>query len=286
MTNKQIFFNFLFLFKQTFPKQINYSTAPSELVKASKSGANKNVGLIVLNRPKALNALNKDLMSGICKTLDTFEEDKSIGTIVITGSEKAFSVGGDLKEMQNLTYSDCIKMDLLFNWARISKTRKPLIAAVNGWAIGGGMEIAMMCDIIYAGDKAKFKLPEVQIGTIPGAGGTQRLVRSVGKAKAMQMILTGEEISAEEAERMGLVAKIFPAGSLVEECLKIGEKIASFSNLIVGIAKDAVNSAYETTLNQGIIYEKKAFHGTFATRDRLEGMSAFIEKRKPVFKNE
>ncbi|XP_066600816.1 probable enoyl-CoA hydratase, mitochondrial [Prorops nasuta] len=263
------------------------SQAPSyEFIKVEKAGEKKNVGLITLNRPKALNALCDKLVTEINDALKSFDKDETVGAIVLTGSEKAFAAGADIKEMANNTFSQNIQGQFLVGWDGVSRTTKPVIAAVNGYALGGGCEVAMMCDIIYAGDKARFAQPEVTIGTIPGAGGTQRLTRAVGKSKAMEIVLTGNQITAEEAEKAGLVSKVFPADKVVDEAIKLGEKISSHSQLTVAMAKDAVNTAYETTLQQGLNYEKKMFWGTFATADQKEGMSAFAEKRKPNFKNE
>lgn len=263
-----------------------YSAASYEYIKVDKVGANKNVGLITLNRPKALNALCNGLMIEVSKIINEFDNDDSIGAIIITGSEKAFAAGADIKEMQNNTYSKCIRSNFLMKWNAVAEARKPVIAAVNGYALGGGCEVAMMCDIIYAGDKAKFGQPEILLGTIPGAGGTQRLPRYVGKSKAMEMVLTGDQITAAEAEKMGLVSKVFPADKLVEEAIKLGEKIAKNSPLIVSMCKEAVHTAFETTLTEGLHFEKRAFHGTFATKDRQEGMTAFVEKRPAKFTNE
>jgi len=257
-----------------------------EFIKVSTAGAKNNVGVITLNRPKALNALCNGLMLEVSKALDTMENDNKIGAIVITGSEKAFAAGADIKEMQNNTFSQCVKGNFLEHWNRVSKTYKPVIAAVNGYALGGGCELAMMCDIIYAGENAKFGQPEILIGTIPGAGGTQRLPRSVGKSKAMEMALTGAQVPAQEAEKMGLVSKVFPVDKLLEETIKLGEKIAGNSQLITKLCKESVNIAFETTLAEGLHFEKRMFHGTFATQDRKEGMTAFVEKRAPNFTNE
>ncbi|KAF7265810.1 hypothetical protein GWI33_020884 [Rhynchophorus ferrugineus] len=257
-----------------------------EFIKTSTVGSKNNVGVITLNRPKALNALCNGLMLEVAKALDGFESDSNIGAIVITGSEKAFAAGADIKEMQNNTYSHCIRTSFLEHWNRVSKTAKPVLAAVNGYALGGGCELAMMCDIIYAGENAKFGQPEILIGTIPGAGGTQRLPRYVGKSKAMEIALTGCQIPAQEAEKMGLVARVFPVDKLLDEVVKVGEKIASNSPLITRMCKESVNVAFETTLAEGLHFEKRMFHGTFATKDRLEGMTAFVEKRPPNFTNE
>ncbi|KAM0729243.1 putative enoyl-CoA hydratase, mitochondrial [Formica fusca] len=259
----------------------NYECIKTEIV-----GEKKNVGLITLNRPKALNALCAELINEMNHALEHFSTDSSIGAIVITGSEKAFAAGADIKEMKDKSYATNLKENFIANWDNISKNKKPVIAAVNGYALGGGNELAMMCDIIYAGDKARFGQPEIAIGTIPGAGGTQRLPRIIGKSKAMEIVLTGNMITAEEAERSGLVSKVFPADKVVGEAVKLGEKIASHSQLIVSLAKESVNAAYETTLQQGLQFEKKLFHSTFSLADRKEGMAAFLEKRPPKFTNE
>ncbi|KAK9883083.1 hypothetical protein WA026_001285 [Henosepilachna vigintioctopunctata] len=267
-------------------KFYSVNAANYEFIKVEKKGANNNVGLITLNRPKALNALCNQLMTEVGQAVEAFDKDKDVGAVIITGSEKAFAAGADIKEMENNSYAQCVSGGFLDHWNKLTKAFKPIIAAVNGYALGGGCELAMMCDIIYAGEKARFGQPEILIGTIPGAGGTQRLPRYVGKSKAMEIVLTGNQITAIEAEKMGLVSKVFPVETVVEEAIKLGEKIASNSHLINGICKESVNAAYETTLNQGLKFEKKAFYGTFATQDRKEGMSAFIEKRKANFKNE
>jgi len=257
-----------------------------EFIKISTAGAKNNVGIITLNRPKVLNALCNGLMVEVSQALDSFETNQDIGAIIITGSEKAFAEGADIKEMQNNTFAQCISGSFLEQWNKVSKTLKPIIAAVNGYALGGGCEVAMMCDIIYAGENAKFAQPEILIGTIPGAGGTQRLPRYVGKSKAMEMALTGVQVTAQEAEKMGLVARVFPVDKLLEETIKLGEKIASNSQLITRLCKESVNIAFETSLAEGLHFEKRLFHATFATKDRKEGMSAFIEKRAPNFSNE
>jgi enoyl-CoA hydratase len=272
--------------KIVFNRYCSAVTTKFEFIKAEVTGEKKNVALITLNRPKALNALCKGLMDEVSQALDSFEANPQIGAIVITGSEKSFAAGADIKEMQNNTYSKCITENFLANWNRVARTQKPVIAAVNGYALGGGCELAMMCDIIYAGEKAKFGQPEILIGTIPGAGGTQRLTRVVGKSKAMEMCLTGNMITAQEAEQSGLVARVYPADKLLEETVKIAEKISANSPLIVQLCKEAVNTAYETTLAEGLKFEKRTFHATFATKDRKEGMTAFIEKRAPNFTSE
>ncbi|XP_076831436.1 enoyl-CoA hydratase, mitochondrial [Brachyhypopomus gauderio] len=250
-----------------------------------KKGEKKNVGFIQLNRPKALNALCDGLMLEVGKALDAFEEDSEVGAVVITGSDRAFAAGADIKEMQNRSFQECYGGNFLAHWNKVSTVKKPVIAAVNGFALGGGCELAMMCDIIYAGEKAQFGQPEILLGTIPGAGGTQRLTRAVGKSLAMEMVLTGDRISAEEAKQAGLVSKVFPVEQLVSEAVKCGEKIASNSKLVSAMAKEAVNAAYELTLAEGSRLEKRLFHATFATEDRKEGMTAFVEKRKAAFKD-
>ncbi len=245
-----------------------------------------NVGLITLNRPKALNALSAGLVSDVGAALDAFEEDDNIRAVVLTGSEKAFAAGADIKEMVGFDYMEAYLKDFItVGWERVTKCRKPVIAAVAGYALGGGCELAMMCDFIIAADTAKFGQPEINLGTIPGAGGTQRLTRFVGKSKAMDMVLTARNMDAQEAERAGLVSRIVPAADLVDEAVKAAQKIADLSMPIVMIAKEAVNRAYETTLAEGVHYERRVFHSTFATEDRKEGMTAFIEKRKPNFKH-
>ncbi|XP_052740457.1 probable enoyl-CoA hydratase, mitochondrial [Bicyclus anynana] len=263
-----------------------YSTAPQyENIKIDVVGSKKNVGLIQLNRPKALNALCNALFKELGQAVDDFDADEKIAAIIITGSEKAFAAGADIKEMQDNSYSSNNRQGFLKDWESVSNCGKPVIAAVNGFALGGGCELAMMCDIIYAGEKAKFGQPEINIGTIPGAGGTQRLPRYVGKSKAMEIVLTGNFVDANEAERMGLVSRVFPVEKLLEETIKLAERIGTHSPLIVKLAKQSVNQAYETTLKSGLQFEKSLFYGTFATEDRKEGMTAFIEKRAPNFKN-
>ena len=244
------------------------------------------VGLITLNRPKAMNALCADLAREIAEAVDVCEADDSIGALVVTGSEKAFCAGADIKEMSGKNYMDVYKEDFItVNWERLSHCRKPVIAAVAGYALGGGCEFAMMCDFILAADTAKFGQPEILIGTIPGAGGTQRLTRFVGKAKAMEMVMTGRMMDAEEAERAGLVSRIIPAADLIEEAIKTAEKIANLSRPVVMLAKESVNRAYETTLAEGVRFERRLYHSTFATEDQKEGMSAFAEKRTADFKH-
>jgi len=244
------------------------------------------VGLVTLNRPDALNALCTPLIRELGQALDDLESDDAIGAIVLTGSEKAFAAGADIKEMQPKTYMDCYLADFITDgWERVSQCRKPIIAAVAGFALGGGCEMAMMCDFIIAGDNAKFGQPEINLGIIPGAGGTQRLTRFVGKSKAMEMCLTGRMMDAAEAERSGLVSRVVPAGELLDDALKTAAKIAALSRPSVYIVKESVNRSYETTLAEGLRFERRLFHSLFATEDQSEGMAAFIEKRKPAFKN-
>ncbi len=244
------------------------------------------VGLITLNRPKALNALCDALVRELGAALDAFEADDAIGAVVVTGSEKAFAAGADIKEMAGKSYMDVYLSDFITRgWERITTCRKPIVAAVAGFALGGGCEVAMMCDTIIAAETAKFGQPEIVLGVIPGAGGTQRLTRFVGKAKAMDMILTGRMMDAAEAERSGLVSRVVPAAKLIEEAVGVAARIAEMSRPAVMIAKEAVNRAYETTLAEGVRFERRVFHSLFATEDQKEGMAAFIEKRKPAFKN-
>ena len=243
------------------------------------------VCLVRLNRPQALNALNAELIDELNQALDAFEADAELGCLVLTGSDKAFAAGADVKEMQAKTYMEAYLEDFISKWERLTRTRKPVIAAVAGFALGGGCELAMMCDFILAGDNAKFGQPEIRIGTIPGAGGTQRLTRFVGKSKAMELCLTGRMMDAAEAERSGLVSRVLPLADLVPEALKAAATIAGFSQPAVMMAKEAVNRAYETTLAEGIRFERRVFHATFATQDQKEGMAAFVEKRSPHFTN-
>jgi enoyl-CoA hydratase len=244
------------------------------------------VALITLNRPKALNALNNALIGELAAALALIEADEALGALVITGSEKAFAAGADIKEMADKSFTDIFNADLGGpHWQRLAHCRKPVIAAVAGYALGGGCEIALMCDIILAADNAKFGQPEITIGTIPGWGGSQRLTRAIGKYKAMDLILTGRQITAEEAERAGMVSRIIPLADLLPEALKLAEKIASLSHPIAVLAKSAVNSAFETTLSEGLNAERRLFHSTFATLDQKEGMTAFVEKRPPAFHN-
>ena len=244
------------------------------------------VGIITLNRPKMLNALSFGVFREIAAAVDDLEADDAIGCIVITGSEKAFAAGADVKEMQPKGFLDMFADDFATAGAgRVAKCRKPTIAAVAGYALGGGCELAMMCDIIIAADTAKFGQPEITLGTIPGIGGTQRLTHAVGKSKAMDLCLTGRMMDAAEAERSNLVSRVVPADKLMDETLAVAERIASMSQPVAIMAKEAINRAYETTLSDGINVERNLFHSTFALEDRSEGMAAFIEKRKPVNKN-
>jgi enoyl-CoA hydratase len=244
------------------------------------------VGVVTLNRPQALNALNAALIAELAAALDDFEADPAIGAIVLTGNDKAFAAGADVKEMAGKTYPETYLEDFITRgWERVAQCRKPVVAAVAGFALGGGCEIAMMCDIVVAADSARFGQPEIRLGTMPGAGGTQRLTRFIGKAKAMDLCLTGRMMDAAEAERAGLVSRIVPAADLVAEAVKIAEQIGAMSRPIAMMVKEAVNRAYETTLAEGVRFERRVFHATFATEDRREGMAAFIEKRPPAFKN-
>jgi enoyl-CoA hydratase len=244
------------------------------------------VGLITLSRPKALNALCDALVREMGTALDGFEADDKIGAVVVTGSDKAFAAGADIKEMSGRSYMDVYLADFItVGWERVTTCRKPIVAAVAGYALGGGCELAMMCDTIIAADTAKFGQPEITLGIIPGAGGTQRLTRFVGKAKAMDMVLTGRMMDAAEAERSGLVSRVVPAAALLDEAVAVATRIAELSRPAVMIAKEAVNRAYETTLSEGVRFERRVFHSLFATEDQKEGMAAFVEKRKPRFKN-
>jgi enoyl-CoA hydratase len=244
------------------------------------------VGLVTLNRPKQLNALNDALMTELGDALLKFDADENIGAIVPTGNDKAFAAGADIGAMVNWSYMDVYKTDYITrNWEALKRTRKPVIAAVAGFALGGGCEIALACDIVVAADTAKFGQPEIKIGAMPGAGGSQRLPRAVGKAKAMDMILTARMMDAQEAERAGLVSRVVPAGKLLDEALAVANAICEFSGPVVMMAKEAVNRAFETPLAEGILFERRMFHSLFATEDQKEGMRAFIEKRKPDFKH-
>ncbi|MFI0847997.1 enoyl-CoA hydratase [Mesorhizobium sp. IMUNJ 23232] len=243
------------------------------------------VGLITLNRPKALNALNTQVLSELLVAVQAFEADAKIGALVLTGSEKAFAAGADIKEMQSATYAEMYLADFFSGWEQFTRLRKPIIAAVAGYALGGGCELAMMCDFIIAADTAKFGQPEITLGVMPGMGGSQRLTRFVGKSKAMDMCLTGRMMDAAEAERSGLVSRVVPAGELIEEALKAATKIAGFSLPAVMMTKEAVNRSYETTLGEGLRFERRLFHSLFAFEDQKEGMAAFAEKRLANFQN-
>ena len=243
------------------------------------------IGLITLNRPKALNALSAQLVGELNQALGAFDADPEIAVMVLTGSERAFAAGADVKEMQDRDFMAAFQSDFIGPWQQVSERRKPIIAAVAGYALGGGCELAMMCDVIIAADNARFGQPEINLGTLPGAGGTQRLTRAIGKSKAMEMVLTGRMMDAEEAERANLVARVVPLADLLDEALKLAETIAEKSQPVVALAKEAVNVAYETTLREGLRFERRAFYATFATEDRKEGMQAFVEKRTPNFNN-
>ncbi|MEE2698976.1 MAG: enoyl-CoA hydratase [Pseudomonadota bacterium] len=244
------------------------------------------VGLITLNRPESLNALSEGLMEELAFALNEFEADEKIGCIVITGSEKAFAAGADIKEMQSKSFMEAYLEDFIsVNWERVVECRKPVIAAVSGYALGGGCELAMMCDFIIAGDNAKFGQPEITLGILPGSGGTQRLSRFVGKSKAMEMCLTGRIMEAEEAERAGLVSRVVPVGELLDEAIKTAANIASMSRPAILMVKESINRSYETTLAEGVKFERRLFHSAFATEDQKEGMEAFSSKRTPKWKN-
>ncbi|CDZ26370.1 enoyl-CoA hydratase [Neorhizobium galegae] len=243
------------------------------------------VALITLNRPKALNALNSTVMVELTEALSAFGKDEAIGAIVLTGSEKAFAAGADIKEMQGIDFVEAYVNDFISGWEAIAATRKPMIAAVSGFALGGGCELAMMCDFIIASETAKFGQPEITLGVIPGMGGSQRLTRAVGKAKAMDMVMTGRMMDVAEAERAGLVSRIVSPERLLDEAVEAAAKIASFPRAAVLMAKEAVNRSFETTLAEGLRFERRLFHSLFATADQREGMAAFVEKRKPQFSN-
>ncbi|MET3721693.1 enoyl-CoA hydratase [Arthrobacter sp. UYEF21] len=243
------------------------------------------VGLVTLNRPQALNALNKATMEEVVAATTAMDADPAVGAVVITGSEKAFAAGADIKEMSSKGYMDMYAEDWFRGWENLTRLRIPVVAAVSGFALGGGCELAMMCDVIIAGDNAKFGQPEINLGVIPGMGGSQRLTRAVGKAKAMDMVLTGRMMDAAEAERAGLVSRVVPAASVVEEALKVAEVIAAKSKPAAMMAKEAVNAAFELGLAQGVQLERRLFHSLFATEDQKEGMAAFTEKRQPDFKH-
>lgn len=258
---------------------------PNQHIKV-ETRAQERIGLITLNRPKALNALCTPLMQELASALADFEAQDGIGAIVLTGSEKAFAAGADIGEMQNKTYMEAYKEDYITKeWEAVTRCRKPVIAAVSGYALGGGCELAMMCDFITASENAKFGQPEINLGIIPGAGGTQRLVRAIGKSKAMEMCLSGRMIDATEAERIGLVARVFPDAALLDETLKIATAIAAKSQPALLMCKESVNRAFESNLREGLLFERRQFHALFATADQKEGMAAFIEKRKPKWQH-
>jgi len=256
--------------------------AEYELVLTEKDGA---VGIVTLNRPKALNALNAQLIDEAVAALQAFDADPEIGCMILTGSERAFAAGADIKEMASLTFAEAYAADFISRWDRIATMRKPLIAAVSGFALGGGCEVAMMCDTIIAADTAKFGQPEINLGVMPGAGGSQRLTRAVGKAKAMDLCLTGRMMDAHEAERSGLVARVVPADKLLSEATAMAAGIAKQSLPALMATKESVNRAFETGLADGVRFERRLFHALFSTEDQKEGMAAFAEKRKPSFKN-
>jgi enoyl-CoA hydratase len=243
------------------------------------------VGVIRLNRPNALNALNRALIAELTQAIDAFEKDDAVGSILITGNEKAFAAGADIKEMADKTFTEAYGGNFAADWDRVAHARKPVVAAVAGFALGGGCELAMQCDIIIAADTAKFGQPEIKLGVIPGIGGTQRLARAVGKAKAMDLVLTGRMMDAAEAERSGLAARVVPAANLMDEAMKVAETIANMSLPSVMAGKEAVNVAFESSLAEGVRFERRIFHSLFATADQKEGMKAFVEKRKPEWKN-
>jgi len=244
------------------------------------------VGIVTLNRPNALNALNAALIRELGAALDDFEADGAIGAIVLTGNDKAFAAGADIKEMAEKTYMQAYAEDFITSgWERVAQCRKPVIAAIGGFALGGGCEVAMMCDIVIAAETARFGQPEIQLGTMPGAGGTQRLPRFIGKAKAMDLCLTGRMMDAAEAERAGLVSRVVPPDKLMEEAVAVAERVTQMSRPIAMMVKESVNRAFETTLAEGVRFERRLFHSTFATEDQKEGMAAFVAKRKPAFRN-
>ena len=257
--------------------------ATEQTVLVERQGA---VGIVRLNRPSALNALSAQLISELGLAFDDLEFDPQIGAIVLTGNERAFAAGADIKEMQAKTYIEAYTQDFITRgWERVGQCRKPVVAAVAGFALGGGCEVAMMCDIVIAAENARFGQPEINLGTMPGAGGTQRMPRFIGKAKAMDLCLTGRIMDVQEAERAGLVSRITPADKLLEEAVAVAQRIASMSQPIAMMVKEAVNRAFETTLAEGVRFERRLFHSTFATQDQKEGMAAFIEKRNPAFRN-
>jgi enoyl-CoA hydratase len=254
-----------------------------EMIKVEKKGR---VGLITLDRPKQMNALNPQLMQELGRALQEFDADEGVGAILIAGGEKAFAAGADIGVMKDYSFMDAYRMDYITrDWEHIRRIRKPVIAAVAGYALGGGNELALMCDIVIAADNARFGQPEINLGIMPGAGGTQRLPRAVGKAKAMDMCLTARNMDAQEAERAGLVSRVVPVAKLMEEALAVADKVAAYSLPVAMMIKESVNRAYETSLAEGVLYERRVFHSQFGLEDQKEGMAAFLEKRKPVFKH-
>ena len=256
-----------------------------ENIIVTTAGEQNNVGLITLNRPKALNALCDGLLDDLVHAATVFDKDPAIGCMVITGSEKAFAAGADIKEMQSKNFAQVFSQNMFANWGDVAKLTKPTIAAINGFALGGGCELAMMCDIMVCGEKAKFGQPEINLGVIPGCGGTQRLVKAVGKSKAMEMCLAGTMIGAEEARASGLVAQVYPPEDLIAEAVKMASVIASKSQLATMAAKETVTASYDLPLQEGLRFERRMFHALFASEDQTEGMTAFVEKRVPVWKN-
>eukprot|EP01116_Phalansterium_solitarium_P022749 TRINITY_DN7629_c0_g4_i1.p1 TRINITY_DN7629_c0_g4~~TRINITY_DN7629_c0_g4_i1.p1 ORF type:complete len:298 (-),score=86.30 TRINITY_DN7629_c0_g4_i1:220-1113(-) len=268
------------VFQTSFACRWNSTSNTYEMILTEKRGP---VGVITLNRPKALNALNAQIINEVNSALKAFDKDKEVGSIVLTGSERAFAAGADIKEMADKTYASQLSDNMFASWDDLTRTQKPIIAAVRGYAFGGGCELAMMCDIIIAGESAQFGQPEINLGVIPGVGGTQRLTRAVGKSLAMEMVLTDRKINAQEALAFGLVSRVVPDAQLLETAENIGKKIAGYSQPVVQIAKESVNRAYETTLREGVNFERRLFQSTFALNDQKEGMKAFIERRKPNF---
>ncbi|VDM02271.1 unnamed protein product [Schistocephalus solidus] len=254
-----------------------------ENILINRTGQSNAVGLITLNRPETLNSLSSNLLRELASALETLKVEESIKCLVITGNERVFAAGADIGEFSDLSYADIYSRDFFAYWERLTACKKPVIAAVNGIALGGGCELAMMCDIIYAGEKAKFGQPEIKLGLIPGAGGTQRLIRAVGKSRAMEMILSGEMITAQEAAAVGLVSRVYPVNEVVDRAISLADRISRFSSLALRAAKESVNAAHNTTLSQGLEFERQSFFGCFATNDSKEGIQAFIEKREPKF---
>jgi enoyl-CoA hydratase len=269
--------------RRSFSTSAKLSNQYQTILTAKKNG----IATVTLNRPEALNALNSQVMNDLVNALQSFDNDAEVRVVILTGSgKKAFAAGADIKEMATKSFAEVYKTGMFQGWDRIMDIRKPIIAAVNGFALGGGCELAMMCDIIIAADTAKFGQPEITLGVIPGMGGTQRLLRAAGKSKTMEWVLGGEHFSAEQAEKVGLVSRVVPADKLIEEAERVATRIASMSQPVVAAAKDAVNAAFETNLRQGLGYEKRLFYAAFATKDQKEGMGAFITRTKPQWKDE